>query len=85
MAALPNTERARVWADLMADLSRANEPCGVAKADLLAAVNALDAFVVTNAAAINNAFPVAARAGLTVPQKAKLFAGVVLRRYVVGA
>lgn len=85
MAALPDNDRAKVWADLMAELSRGNEACAISKTDLRAAVDALDGFVVTNATAINNAFPVAARSGLTTPQKAKLFAAVVLRRYVVGA
>lgn len=85
MAALPENDRAKVWSDLMADLSRVNEPCDVTKTELRATVAALDAFVVANAAAINNAIPAGPRASLTTSQKARILSAVVLRRYATGA
>jgi hypothetical protein len=53
----------------------------VTKADLRAAVNALDDFMEANAAAINAAIPQPARSALTAAQKARLLALVVLRRW----
>lgn len=82
MAALSEQERANVWADFMRKLSLTNESLGaVSKADLRAAVDAIDQFLEDNATTINNAFPQPARANLTVPQKARLLAYVALRRW----
>lgn len=60
-------------------------PITITKPDLLAAVNALDDFLVNNAAAVNNALPAAAKAGLTTAQKALLLMYVVDKRYISGA
>jgi len=61
---------------------RANtEDCGITKVDLRAAVDALDSFLDTNAAAINSAIPQPARGSLTTAQKARLLALVTLRRF----
>jgi hypothetical protein len=57
----------------------------VTKADLRAAVDALDDFLNTNAAAINTAIPQPARGALTTTQKAKLLMFVIRQRYVKGA
>jgi hypothetical protein len=56
----------------------------VTKAELYAAVEALDLYFDTKAAEINNTIPAAARTGLTAPQKAKLAAEVMLSRYQAG-
>jgi hypothetical protein len=78
VAVLPDGDRASVWAQWM----RLNtEGCGITKADLRAAVNALDDFLETNAATINSAIPQPARGSLTSAQKARLLAYVALRRW----
>lgn len=80
MAVLSDQDRATVWAEYM----RAQEGAhALTKADLRAAVDALDAWVDTNAAALNQAIPQPARAALTTKQKAKLFMYVVGQRYRV--
>lgn len=81
MAVLSDAERAAIWANLMETLSRERESVSISKADLRAAVDAIDSFLDTNATAINNAFPTAARNGLTIGQKARLLAYVTLRRW----
>lgn len=85
MAALTTNDRAIVRASISADLSRAYEGCAVNKIDMQAAVNAIDDFLVANAAAINNALPAAAKANLTSSQKARLLCAVITRRYITGA
>ena len=47
--------------------------------------NALDDFLVTNAAAINSAIPLPARTSLTTAQKARLLRWVVTYRFIKGA
>ena len=83
MATLPDGDRAAAWANLMRRWSANGETIGVTKDDLRAAVNALDDYLDTNAAAINSALPIAARTNLTVAQKALLLQYVVARRYLM--
>lgn len=86
MAALSSPDRVAVGAAFQADASLAREGFGaLVKADIQAAVNAVDDWVVSNAASFNTAIPVAARTALTPAQKARLLAYVVKRRYDVGA
>lgn len=85
MAVLPDADRFATWADLMADMSRDRDPVAITKADLRAAVDAIDGFLNTNATAINNALPTAAKNGLTTAQKARLLNAVIRRRYITGA
>lgn len=68
----------REWGEA---LSRRREAFGLSRADLDAAVTAVDNWVETNAAAFNSALPLAARNGLTASQKAELLALVALARY----
>ena len=83
MAVLPDNDRLAVWAQYMRE---SKDPHGaVTKADLRAAVNAIDAFLDTNAAAINSAIPQPARGVLTTAQKARMLMFVIQRRYVAGA
>jgi len=86
MAAMITADRLFVAAAFQSDTShRLETTAGVLRADIIAAVNAIDDWVVANAAAFNTAIPTAARTGLTTAQKANLLAAVVLRRYAVGA
>lgn len=82
MAVLSDPNRA----ELMADWMRENRSAvGITKSDLRASVNALDAFLDTNAAAINAAIPQPARGVLSTAQKAHLLMFVIRQRYVRGA
>ena len=81
---LTTNQRRRIWADVMRDLSRRNEPIAIGKADLRAAIDALDGWMDANAAAVNQALPVAARTGLTAAQKAELLSVVLLKRFAGG-
>lgn len=86
MAVLGEQDRAGLWAELMAELSAEREPvAGLTKTDLRAAVDAIDSFLSTNAAAINAAIPQPARGALSAAQKARLLVAVVRRRYLAGA
>ena len=79
MAVLTNQDRFDLWAEYMRDA--AVGIIGVmTKADLRAAVNAVDDWVSTNAAAFNSALPLPARTSLTQQQKTLLFCWVALRR-----
>lgn len=55
---------------------------GLVKADVRAAVNALDQFLDDNATAINQAIPQPARGALTTKQKALLLQFVISQRYL---
>jgi hypothetical protein len=80
MAVLPDNERLALWAEFM---RQNTAPYGtMTKADLRAAVNALDDFLETNAAAINSTIPQPARGQMTTQQKALLLQFVVARRYL---
>jgi len=86
MAALSAPDRIAVGAQFQSVGSQALESFGaVTKADLQAAVAAVDDWVVANAASYNNALPTAAKNALTASQKAKLLMYVVERRYQTGA
>lgn len=86
MAILTNADRIQLHADVMRDWSSDRETFGgtLTKADLQAAINAVDQWVSDNAAAYNLAIPQPARNTLTASQKAKLLLEVVRRRYVKG-
>lgn len=79
--ALTEQQRSNLHAEIMQTLSREQEPVGITKLELRAAVDALDDFLETNASAINTAIPQPARSSLTVSQKARLLAYVTLRRF----
>ena len=86
MAVLTNNTRRDLWRAYMQEMSAQQQAVGpITKADLRAAVDALDDFLNTNAAAINQAIPQPARSALTVPQKARLLVYVVERRSSEGA
>lgn len=86
MAVLTNNARRELWRAYMQEMSAQQQAVGpITKADLRAAVDALDDFLNTNVAVINQAIPQPARSALTVPQKARLLVYVVERRFIEGA
>lgn len=74
MAVLTDEERREIWVDFQRLASAARESLPLTKAELRAAVNALDDYFNSNTAALNTAIPQPARGALTTRQK--LFLGV---------
>lgn len=86
MAVLSDSDRAATLGDYLRELSAERVAVsGLTKADVRAAVNALDDFLNNNAAAINSAIPQPARTNLTAAQKARLLMFVIRKRYLTGA
>ena len=82
MATLSPTVQAQIQAQFMHDTSVIQQPVsGVLKADILAAVQAVDSWIDANAASFNSALPTAARNGLTQAQKLRLFVYVAQQRW----
>jgi hypothetical protein len=79
MTVLPDGDRASVWAESM----RQGEALALTKADLRAAVNAIDGWADANAGAFNTAIPQPARSALSAKQKALLLMMVIRRRFEV--
>lgn len=79
--ALTANRKQQLRRDWSAVLSTRREVFGLSKADLDAAITAVDNWVETNATGYNLALPQAARSGLTAAQKAELLARVALARY----
>jgi len=79
MAVLSEQDRLTAWAEFMREGG-----VSITKADLRAAVDALDDWFDANAATLNTALPLAARNGLTTTQKARLLRAVIARRYLSG-
>ena len=83
MAVLDENDRSGVWSSFQSTLSARRAALGLTKAELRAAVDAVDDWVDDNASSYNNALPVAARTALTAAQKAELLMFVVDRRFEV--
>lgn len=83
MAVLSNADRSAIWAKYMSDCSSSRTGIPVAKADLRAAVDAIDGWVDSNAASFNTAIPQPARGALSAKEKASLLVYVVRRRFEV--
>jgi hypothetical protein len=81
MAVLNDADRKTVWAEFMSTLSARREACSLKKAELRAAVDAIDAWVDANATAFNAAIPQPARTALTAKQKAEVLMFVVSKRW----
>ena len=77
MAVLPSADRLRTAAQWMRDQA---EAAPFSKADLRAAVNAVDDWCEANAASYNSALPSAFRSTASATQKSLLLAYVVMRR-----
>ena len=84
MAVLPNVDRIEIWKEMMSDLSNRREGMPFKKADLRAAVNALDQWLEDNKASANQALPQPFREVATTPQKALLLQFVIQRRFLSG-
>lgn len=85
MAVLLDPDRTIVHSRYMRDLSNERDTFGnLNKADLQAAINAIDDWSNANQASFNAAIPLPARTALTAPQKARLFAAILLKRYEKG-
>jgi len=84
MADLTTTQRQKIWRGLMRFWSQNWTKVALSKSDLLAAVNATDAWIDDNAASYNAALPAAAQSGLTAAQKTLVFCAVALCRVSEG-
>jgi len=80
---LTNDDRRALWAEFMKVASSAHEPLALSKADLRAAVDAIDGWIDANAASFNAAIPLPARTALTMRQKLRLFVAILKRRWEV--
>jgi hypothetical protein len=86
MAVLSENARAELHAAFMREGDLLTETYGaMTKADLRAAVNAVDQFMEDNKGAMNNAIPLPARSEMTTKQKALLYVYVLQRRYLDGS
>ena len=84
MAILSDPDRIAVWAEFMRDAVNINAGAsGLTKAELRAAVNAIDQWNEDNQSAFNLAIPQPARGALTAKQKATLQLAIVARRWLV--
>ena len=83
MAALPTSDRVKINTGLQNEASSTHEALALTKADLQAAVDAIDAWADANAASFNSALPLPARTALSARQKARLLALVLQRRFEV--
>jgi hypothetical protein len=81
MAVLDNATRIALWTEVMRDVL--NCPSGITKAELRAAVDAIDDWVDSSTSSFNTAIPQPARTAMTAKQKAALLMMVVARRYKV--
>lgn len=80
MALLDEPSRVEVWRDIMRDAAVGTFG-SLTKAELRAAVDAVDAWADANAAAYNSAIPQPARGVLTAKQKALLLMYVAAKRH----
>lgn len=85
MAILTDAGRTAIWKDFGEEISRARDGVGITKAQLKAAVDAIDSWIDANALSLNSAIPQPARGALSASQKARILALVVHRRYGDGA
>jgi hypothetical protein len=84
MAILSDPDRLAVWIEFMRVVENINAGAsGVSKADLRAAVTAIDQWNEDNQAAFNLAIPQPARGALSAKQKAALQMAIVARRWLV--
>lgn len=78
--ALSSADRAAVNAELQRKWSAPALPCSITRADLRAAVDAIDTWCDDNQTSFNTAIPQPARTALSADQKAWLLAYVVRKR-----
>lgn len=84
MAVLPDEDRANITAKFMSDESITFEEFGdISKDGLRSTINAIDNWVDNNLVSFNQAIPEPCKSGLTQKQKARIFMGIVSRRWEV--
>lgn len=83
MATLSAEDRQAIWAKYMQDCGSARIEIPLAKAELRAAVDAIDGWVDANAASFNAAIPQPARGALSTKEKSSLLVYVVRKRFEV--
>lgn len=81
MTVLTTNQRTAIRSDYGHILSESRTAFNLTKAQLDAAIAAIDDWIEANAASFNSALPIAARNNLTASQKAHLFYLVAQRRY----
>lgn len=82
MLTLTENARLRIWKEYGSEISAARESVGnLTKAQLKAAIDAIDTWVDANAASFNTGIPQPARGTLTAKQKARLLMLVVAARH----
>lgn len=84
MAIMDAAGRKAAFLDFLAEIRKRDDVFNVSKADVQAAVDAIDQWVSDNAASYNLAIPQPARNTLTSAQKAAILMLVLQRRYLVG-
>lgn len=83
MTLLTDQQRRELWAEYQKQISRIREEIAIGKADLRAAVDAIDQWVEDNSASLNQAIPLPARTSLTARQKVRIFMAIVKKRFEV--
>ena len=78
--ALTEAQRFKTWGALMREWQALGQPPTVVKADMRAAVDAIDDWIEANQAAVNAAYPQPFRANMTVQHKTLLFCYVAIKR-----
>lgn len=84
MALLTDIQRRSLWAQFMSDVSAREEAFGnLLKADIRAAVDAIDQWVEDNQSSFNSAIPLTARTELSAKQKVEIFKLILDKRFEV--
>lgn len=86
MPNMTEADRQACWREFMEQTSNAHELYAqpLTKADIRAAVDAIDQWLTDNAASGNQAIPQPARGGLSAAQKARMQSIIVLKRWGTG-
>ena len=83
MAALSAQDREALFGKYASDISLRRLPTGLTKAELRAAINAIDDWADANQTSFNTSIPQPARAALSAKEKAMLLMYVIARRWEV--
>lgn len=84
MAVLADSNRIEVRRELTGELSNNRVPINLTKAQIKAAVDAIDTWIDNNRTSFNNAIPEPAQSILTTTQKVRLFLFVLSKRFNLG-
>lgn len=83
MSQLSESDRRTMWAEFMSNMSNKREGIALSKANLRAAVDAIDQWIDTNVASFTSALPQPSRTNLTAKQKLELFMAIAKKRWEV--